>query len=72
MTVVGVTREPKDLTEAWVKKHGAMYPYAYDKAGSVMRELGLSGYPSAALVSPSGTIVWTGHPAGLKQDLIEI
>ena len=49
---------------------GAAYAYAYDSSDGLMRALGARGYPSAALVDPSGAVVWTGHPAALESSIV--
>ena len=66
-----MTDESKEKTEPWVEKHGAKYPYAYDKGGKLFNALKCRGYPSAVLVSPDWTVVWAGHPASLQESTIE-
>ncbi len=66
-----MTGEPKGITEKWVEQHGATYAYAYDKGESLFRAVGASGRPHAVLIDPSGTIVWSGHPARLDDKMIE-
>lgn len=71
LSIVGVTSESEAQTEPWIEKHGAKYPYAYDKSGKLGNALQVSGLPGAVLVDPSGTVVWKGHPNSLTEDLIE-
>jgi hypothetical protein len=71
LSIIGVTGEGKKPTEKWVADKGARYPYAYEKGSDLQRAVGLRGYPHAALIDPSGTIVWTGHPARLDRATIE-
>ncbi len=71
LSILAVTSEGAAKTEPWIAKHKATYGYAYDRSGSLMRELGGTGYPSAALITPDGMIAWTGHPSGLNDVLIE-
>lgn len=66
-----MTDEGQKPTEKWVADKGARYPYAYEKGSDLKRAVGLRGYPHAALIDPSGTIVWTGHPADLDRTTIE-
>jgi len=66
-----VTSEGKSPTEKWVEEKGADYAYAYDKGEKLFRALGGTGLPHAALIDPSGTVVWKGHPAGLTAKTIE-
>lgn len=70
LTVLGVTGEGKGPTEKWVDEKDARYPYTYDKGG-LGKELGVSGIPVAFLIDASGTVVWRGHPGGLKASTIE-
>jgi hypothetical protein len=70
LTIVGVTSEPQKKTEEFIEETRAEYAYAYDSSGDLMRALGARGYPSAALVDPSGTVVWTGHPASLDSGIV--
>ena len=71
LTIIGVTSEGAGLTDKWVEQKGARYGYAYDKSSKLMRQLGVSGYPSAVLVDPSGNIAWKGHPGSLRGADIE-
>lgn len=66
-----MTGEGEKKTEAWIEKHGAEYPYAYDKKKALSRQLGVKGIPHAFLINPAGTIVWRGHPSSLKAGIIE-
>lgn len=70
--VVGVTTEAKGPTEKYVTDTGADMIVALCKPGKDgMQELGLRGYPSAVLVAPNGKIVWSAHPSGLTEAIIE-
>lgn len=71
LTVLAITPEGEKLTEDWIEDKGARYAYAYDKSGKLMRELGQSGFPSAALVDPGGRVIWTGHPASIRGRQVE-
>ena len=71
LSVLALTSEEKEVTEEWIKTHGAEYAYGYDKGGKLKTELGVRGIPNAALVDPSGKIVWQGHPMGLNDEIIE-
>ena len=66
-----MTGENKEKTEPWIEAKGAKYGYAYDKGLKLFSELGFRGFPSAALVDPTGNIVWSGHPASLDAKTIE-
>lgn len=71
LTVLGVTRESASKTEPWIEATGAEFAYAYDRSGDLARQVGLGGYPHAALVDPIGRIVWTGHPSSLSAEVVE-
>jgi hypothetical protein len=65
------TGEGIRLTQEWVATHKAEYAYAYFEGSDFMAAVGHAGWPHAALISPEGTILWTGHPASLDTRLIE-
>ncbi len=73
--VVGVTnvggKEPEEKTEEFIESNGMRAIVALEPGLASMDAYGFKGFPSAALVSPKGKIVWTGHPAGLEADVIE-
>lgn len=71
LSIVGVTNEPKDKTEAWVAKHKAAFPYAYDVGNKLKKGLKVGGIPAAFLINPRGKVVWKGHPGHLKNSIIE-
>lgn len=71
LSVLAVTDEPRELTEAWIREKGAHYPFAYDKGGALHRELGVTGIPDAVLVDPTGRVVYQGSPHGVTAELIE-
>jgi hypothetical protein len=71
LTVVGVTGEPKGLTEKWIKEKGATYGYSYDKGNAFHTASKAGGWPHAILVNPAGKIVWTGHPGNLQETQVE-
>ncbi|MBI4879887.1 MAG: hypothetical protein HY812_09555 [Planctomycetes bacterium] len=73
--VVGVTnvgdKEPEDKTKEFIESNGMRAVVALEPGLASMDAYGFKGFPSAALVSPKGKIVWTGHPAGLEAGVIE-
>lgn len=73
LSVIGVTSvsEPRDKTEAWVKDLGVEYTYGYFKNNALSTVTEHSAYPHAALISPAGIVVWTGHPSSLSKGTIE-
>lgn len=67
LTIVGVSNEPATRLEPFISKHGIEYAIAVGGAS----EYRYRGIPHAWLVSPSGKIVWDGHPANLSSKLLE-
>lgn len=71
LVVVGVTDEPAELVDAYVQEFKPTYPIVIEQGGRSARALGVNGYPTAFLVDPKGTVVWTGHPAGLDEATLQ-
>lgn len=71
LSIVGVTDEPKDKTEPWIDAHHVEYGYAYDTGAKLRNALQVKAYPTAVLVDPDGTVVWSGSPFNLQKSLIE-
>jgi hypothetical protein len=65
-----VTDEGKKDTEGFVSSTGMKYGYAYDKGGKLKTFFGVSGIPHAALIDPTGKVVWDGHPAELSPEIL--
>lgn len=66
LTIVGVTDEPASTIKPFIADKGIKYLIALGGAGDYTT----SGIPHAWLVSPRGTVLWEGHPAGLEESLI--
>jgi hypothetical protein len=66
-----VTDEGKKDTEGFVSSTGMKYGYAYDKGGKLKTFFGISGIPHAALIDPTGKVVWDGHPSELTNEVLE-
>ena len=71
LVVIGLTQESNSDIKAFVKAKKMEYNVGTDKGGKLNKELGVAGIPHAVLVDKTGTIVWEGHPAGLKDEDIE-
>ena len=65
LTVLALTSEGVDRTEAWIKAKGAEFAYAYDRGG-LARQLGVRGIPASFLVGSDGKIV-SGAPLGRER-----
>ena len=71
LVVIGLTKESNQEIKPFVKAKKMEYHVGTDKGGKLNKELGVRGIPHAVLVDKTGTIVWEGHPAGLKDADIE-
>lgn len=71
LTILGVTKETKEKTEPWIEDKGVKYPWAYDTGGEMQKAFGVSGIPAAFLIDAGGRVVWQGHPASLRESVIE-
>ncbi len=70
LSVLGVTEESAGMTTKWVEKHGMEFAFAYDKTGHFSGKISKGGYPNAALIDATGTLVWRGHPSSLDEETI--
>lgn len=70
LSIVGVTGEDEAKTRAWMAQNRAAYAYAFDPSGRLGKHFDVQSIPHAVLVDPFGTVVWTGHPALLPEDLL--
>lgn len=64
-----MTDESQSETDAWIKKHSASYAYGY--SGEFIRNMEVSGYPTAFVISPAGEVLYNGSPSGVTDALIE-
>jgi thiol-disulfide isomerase/thioredoxin len=73
LSVVGLTRLTRDVTEAQVRAfiddNGVSYPIAKE-TGTMTEAYGVSGIPAAAIVD-DGVVVWRGHPAKLTDEILD-
>lgn len=66
--IVGVSDEPRDVVERFLRRMGDTMAYrvASDPSGKIsadyMEAFGETGIPHAFLVDPEGRIIWRGHP----------
>lgn len=65
---VGLTSEPREAVERFVKEMGM--PYAIGGGSRSAVAYGVRGVPHAVVIDPSGAVAWKGHPmAGLDEAL---
>jgi len=68
---VGVTSEAEGPTKGFMEQTSAKMAVAYEPSLKSMKAYGFNGFPSSALISPKGVVVWTGHPSSLTEKIIE-
>lgn len=70
LVVLAVTNEGKGLVDKFVSDTGAKHPIVIEDGDSA-GVYGIRGFPSSFLIDADGKIAWNGHPASVKEDLIE-
>ena len=72
--MIGLTKITRNSTEeqvtAFIKEKDVQYALAKEQGDSMSKRFGVSGIPAAAVVK-DGKVVWRGHPARLKDEMIE-
>ncbi|MCB9913851.1 MAG: TlpA family protein disulfide reductase [Planctomycetes bacterium] len=69
LVVLALSNEDSEKVAKYVQDMGVTVRAA---AGfSTGGEWGVTGYPSAALIDPEGTVVWTGHPSSLSDSTVK-
>ena len=71
LSVIGVTIDRKDKTEAWMVDNKVQYAIGYDKGGKYQNQLGITQVPEGLLIDPSGKVVWEGLPQDLESRAVE-
>ncbi len=71
LVVVGLTDEPEAPTAKYITDTGFKATVVFEPGLKSMKDYGFTGFPSSALVNSKGDVVWTGHPAGLTEAIIE-
>lgn len=69
VVIIGLTDEGKDVVEPFAKKMNMKYPIAIGSQSG--REYGVTGIPTAFVISRDGKIAWTGHPMSGLDKAIE-
>jgi len=74
LNVVGLTKITRNSTEEqvieFIEEKEVAYALAKENGDSMSKRFGVSGIPAAAVVK-DGKVVWRGHPARLKDEMIE-
>lgn len=69
--VIGVTDEPPSLVDAWVREHEPSYPVVSLKGDAFEEFLGVRYFPTAAVIGPEGTLLFSGSAGEVEQPLAE-
>jgi hypothetical protein len=74
--ILAITGEPESETKKFIEETKLAAPVVFEKTadGKVpesMKAFGFEGLPSSALIGPKGEVLWTGHPSGLTEKIIE-
>ena len=69
LTVVGVTDGDEKGTVPWIEKMGVRYPWGYETSHFAFRST-IWVYPHALLISPRGTVIWSGPAGDVTDELI--
>lgn len=69
LVVVGVSDETQELLDKYMADHDISYAVARLEKSEFESAIGVSGFPTAAIISPDGELVWTGHPASSDGEL---
>lgn len=79
VTIIGVSDEPKETVERFVKKHKSKFAYhvAVSNDGylhkNYLKTFGVSGIPHAFVINKERKIIWDGHPQdGLEEVLHKV
>ncbi|MCB9696958.1 MAG: TlpA family protein disulfide reductase [Alphaproteobacteria bacterium] len=73
LSIVGVTRQTKDVTDQqvtdFIRDNKVNYPIAKDASSGLSDYYGVRGIPAAAVVK-DGVVVWRGHPAKVSDEML--
>jgi thiol-disulfide isomerase/thioredoxin len=69
IVVIGLTDEPKDKVEPFVKEMNMNY--AVGGGSKTLNQYGVKGIPTAFIIDPSGEIAWKGHPMSGMDEALE-
>jgi len=72
LVVIGISDEPADTVEKFMKTSHMQYNVAIDASkGSMKHQLGVSGIPHVLIMSPDGIVRWQGFPGSGEDPLTE-
>jgi len=74
LAVLGLTKQSRDISdeevESFLTENEVSYPIAREEGNAVSSEYAVSGIP-AAVVLKDGKVVWRGHPARIKDAMVD-
>ena len=68
--IISLTQENPEKVKKFLLKHTTDLAIAIDYDGETFYKNGISSLPSGILVNAKGSILWEGHPAELKSEMI--
>ena len=68
--IISLTQENPEKVQKFLLKHDTDLAIAIDYDGETFYKNGISSLPSGILVNAKGSILWEGHPAELKSEMI--
>ncbi len=71
LAVVAVTNSPESEALKFADETKMKSAIGFEPSLASMKAFGFTGFPSSALVGGDGKVIWTGHPSGLKDDMVE-
>ena len=69
--IIGVTDEPPALVDHWVETVKPIYPIVSMENGELEEFLGVKFFPTGAVVTPEGTLLYSGSAGGTSGPLDE-
>ena len=68
--IISLTQEDPEKVKKFLLKHATDLAIAIDYDGETFYKNGISSLPSGILLNANGSILWEGHPAELKYEMI--
>lgn len=68
--IISLTQEDPEKVRKFLLRHETDLAIAIDYDGETFYKNGISSLPSGILVNAKGSILWEGHPAELKSEMI--
>ncbi len=76
VTMVGVSLDDtREMLDAWMSGNSTPWPVAHNGSGyqdPMVQTFQIRGIPSVFILSPTGEVLWKGHPMEMDQPLADI